>query len=89
MKEENNMMYSRFRQIGEGSVRFTCTREEMFDFIKSEIRLAEQSLVGRVKDRINKAMNKLPSDMTMMQSGSYITLQSMLDWEELSANKNK
>ena len=59
------------------------------DFVKEQIRLAEESLAGRIRGKIQKAIDKLPSELSMMQGGSYVTLDSILDWEELQIPKPK
>lgn len=66
MENKQNTMEERFRQIGEGSVRFIATRDEVLAFLQSEIDLA----VAEERKRIVEEIKELPaftscSDKTM------------------------
>ena len=91
MKEENNIMEVN-RKITDTFaklIRGDILVQEALKNIQDIIRLAEESLVGRIRGKIQKAIDKLPSELSMMQGGSYVTLDSILDWEELQTPKSK
>lgn len=89
MKKESNAMEEELISVLKAVYKADISITQGVSVIQDIIRLAEESLVRRVRKRINGAINRLPSDMTMMQSGAFLTLNTMLDWEELSAPKPK
>lgn len=88
MKEESNTIEKEILKVLT-DFRYDDSLPKSIQEIQKIIRLAEDSLVEMVRNKMQKAMNELPSELTMMQSGVYLTLNNMLDWKELSAPKPK
>ena len=81
-KKQENTMRERFREIGNGSIRFMATREEVLDFIEKETALAYKKGQNSGENRILAVLRNHNIDYSD-------AIKTRREWDKLSNIKDK
>lgn len=82
MPTQQEEMRERFRKIGDGSVRFIATRDEVLDFLQSEISLA---VAQREKEIVEMIEEKKLKEPLYIGETQYRFYKGNVDWVYNSA----